>query len=230
MAKTATVPAKTTSKAPAKEQMSYEEAAKLNLKIDDGFTKFAKSTAIAYFNLAEMLNEMKQRKGYKALKFDKWEDYLENKMSYGRTLLSYLLKLGRTDTKVLRDLVADRAISGTQLLEYVKNVSKLDEVPGLVEATLQQIEGKTVKETKTIIVKAIGDDEGKYNVTRKGNGNSGRQPNPDTYLNRFNREFKEMKPERRESFLSQMEAFLKAHKTGEQSDKKSGKAKAGAAV
>lgn len=229
MAKTAVAPAKTTSKKPPAEVLSYEDAAKLNLKIDEGFTKFAKSTAIAYFNLAEMLNEMKAKKGYKALKFDKWEDYLENKMSYGRTLLSYLLKLGRTDTTALRDLVADRAISGTQLLEYVKNVSKLDEVPGLVEATRQEIEGKTVKDTKTIIVQAIEKDKAKYKVSRATTG-GGRQPNPDTYLNRFSREFEEMKPERRVSFLSQMEAFLKAHKTSEPSDKKSGKQRAGAAV
>lgn len=113
--------------------------------------------------LAAILAQMKETKAFKDLGFPKWEAYLESKR-LGRTMLSYLLKLGQAG-----DLswVVDRNISPTVLLTYAK-CAKPAEIPTLIKETIDQVEGQTVKEAEKVIASHIVTHADAYPSSSRG--------------------------------------------------------------
>lgn len=113
--------------------------------------------------LAAILAQMKETGAYEDLGYPKWEAYLESKR-LGRTMLSYLLKLGQAG-----DLswVVDRNISPTVLLTYAKCV-KPAEIPTLIKETIDKVEGQTVKEAEKLITNHIVTHADAYPSSRRG--------------------------------------------------------------
>lgn len=135
------------------------QAEEWDRRVDQLSTNLVNNT----LELAAVLAQLKETKAFKDLGFSKWEAYLESKR-LGRTMLSYLLKLGQAG-----DLswVVDRNISPTVLLTYAK-CAKPAEIPTLIKETIDQVEGQTVKEAEKVITSHIVTHADAYPSSSRG--------------------------------------------------------------
>lgn len=130
--------------APAEfeEIMNYKFAEELDKEIDRKLIETGSRLAISLLALGKDLAAMHASKGYQRLGYRLWEHYLESKRQYGRTYLSYLLRLGQAGE--LAEVQAF-GLSGSQLIEYAKHTDLPAKIPQLIRETWSEVEGTSVR-------------------------------------------------------------------------------------
>lgn len=187
----------------------FDEAAALDGRIDDHLKRTANQLARAHLDLAALLKQMHDTQGYRFLaaqRFDSWGDYLDSKQAYGRTYLSYLMKLGRAG-----DLAryVDAGISGSMLIEVAKHTDYPERIPELLDEASIALTAVSVRHAARLFKELVTANPERYKRPRQ----SGRRGRPRLSLHQqLARQFEAL-PGRseRQTFLEQLKRFVHAY-------------------
>ncbi|MDB5098874.1 MAG: hypothetical protein JWM80_3295 [Cyanobacteria bacterium RYN_339] len=148
---------------PGASKLNHEEANALDCEIDRKL-EACDQLLHAYVDAGQQLARMQETKGYAALGYRKWGDYLESKDRWGRTHLSYLLKLGRAgDATMFTELGMLPAV----LIHYVKHVSYPEKVQDAIAATWSTVKDLKPKDAEVEIKKFVEDNDFDFKKPRK---------------------------------------------------------------
>lgn len=152
--------------------VTESEAKELDRQINEKSSQFSELVEVL-FELAILLKQMKATRGYKAIGFDKWSEYLASK-PFSKTYLYQITRLG-----FIEDLepVRSRNIPPTILLEYVTNTDFPEKVQELIDSTWEQVKDKTVREAREIIGTHVNGNRTCYKKARK-RGSKQKEPAP----------------------------------------------------
>lgn len=121
------------------------------------------SLAQQHLELAALLREMQETKGYRELDFNTWEEYLRS-LGLGRTFLSLLLKLGRAGDL---DRFVDQGMGASMIIEYAKHVGVPQKIPAAIEATFQKVVNLPVREASKEIAMFVAEHAEDFKRPRK---------------------------------------------------------------
>ena len=130
---------------PAIEKVSANRARELDARINAGLRKLSDALAESYVTIAANLREMYESRAYHHLGVATWEDYLRTKQAFGRTYLSFLLKIGQAGdlTGYLKD-----GIGASQLVEYARATNYPARIPDLLQQTWPRFKGCSIRELR----------------------------------------------------------------------------------
>jgi hypothetical protein len=202
------VPTKAQTTATRKvEPLSKDAAEILDASINEQIKSCSQALASAYFKLAKSLQEMKKGKGYRQLGKGSWEEYLQSKSEFGRTYLSYMLKIGRVgDTTPLEGFV-QQGLTATQLIEYVKATDYPEKLPEVIEATWEEVKGKSVTETRQALKKHIENNIAEFKKPKRS-----RAVKAKDWKGTFSKQFTKLDKAKQADYLQAMQAFLQSQK------------------
>lgn len=126
------------------------EASGLDHEIDRHIATHGRQSVELYVALGRCLAKLHAGRGYKALGFKHWKDYLAAKPDFGRTYLTYILKIGEAAELghlELDALVAD-GLNGSMLLTYAQMTDQPDKIQDLMAATWHDLKRKGVREAE----------------------------------------------------------------------------------
>lgn len=137
----------------------------LDRAIDGKLASVSGLLAKSLLEVGVMLNEMQTSKSYQALGFPRWESYLKSKRQYGRTYLSYLLKLGKAGdlSRALK-----MGLGGTQLIEYAKATDLPEKIQQFVDATWDSVKDAPTRDLQARLRQYVGDHFEEYKKAPPG--------------------------------------------------------------
>jgi hypothetical protein len=127
------------------------EAKTLDEAIDNRIKSANDSLVQHYLALADDLQRMQVTKGFEYLGFKTWVAYLASKNDFGKSYLSYLLKLAKAGRANLEPLMRP-GMSATKLIAYAKATDFPEKIPALIEATWASVEALSVRETSRVVL------------------------------------------------------------------------------
>lgn len=127
---------------------SLEAARDMDRRVDEGLARLGIDLARSYLELGQHLCTIYQTRGYKLLGYERWEDYLASKRTYGRTYLSYILRLGQAGNL---DRYVEAGLGASQLIEYAKAARDPLEIPALIDETWPLVQGRSIREMRRIL-------------------------------------------------------------------------------
>lgn len=169
MSKTAVVPVE--AKVVAGTEVEEQKALELDQAIDQNIHKLGSQMAETYLTIGQQLKEMKNTEGWKFLGkgYDSWSEYLNSKTTYGKTYMSYLLRLGMADQKKLAEQL-EKGLTGTHLIEYAKATTKPDKIPTLIEKTWGKISDQPTRDGAKVIKAYVAKNKTLFKDGGKGGG------------------------------------------------------------
>lgn len=181
-------------------QLALELDERINVKLE----RMGQQLAQALVELGADLARMKISRGYFQLGYRSWETYLETKRTYGRTYLSYILKLGQAgDLATCLEL----GMSGAQLVEYAKHCDFPAKLPQLIEATWEEVSGKSVRESRVFLNEYVQEHHEDYKKPGRREVLLVKAPTQ-KWRQSFRRQFSRLSEAERAAYLAEMEAFL----------------------
>ncbi|MBC7544600.1 MAG: hypothetical protein H7338_17910, partial [Candidatus Sericytochromatia bacterium] len=130
--------------------ISPQESRALDEAIDNQIKTANDALVQHYLTLAENLHSMHVGRGYEALGFRSWTAYLDKKNTFGRSYLTYLLKLAQAGKHNLEPLMRP-GMSATKLITYAKATDFPDKIPQLIRATWSQVAPLSVREAERVV-------------------------------------------------------------------------------
>jgi hypothetical protein len=184
---------------PCELDASVAEA--LDAEINAKIAECSEQLARVYLELGRSLVLMRDSKGFKALGFPKWENYLDSKRDFGRTYLSYLYKLGKAGEL---EQYLDQGMSATKLIEFAKKTTP-EKVGILIEATWEEVKERSVKDTDKFLSEWVAKHQKEFGRAKTGS-KAGRKKL--TLVQRFDSQYKKLSTKDRKDYLAQMVQFL----------------------
>lgn len=186
------------------ERMNAAHAADLDARIDERLERMGKTLARALFELGCDLSRMKASRGYLRLGYKSWEGYLESKRAYGRTYLSYVLKLGQAEDL---EPCLSLGMRGAQLVEFAKHTDFPKKLPQLIEATWPEVQAKSIRQMRDFLDDFVQAHRDEYKKPEKRDVLLIKGPSQ-KWRQSFKRQFERLPDTDREAFLAEMEAFV----------------------
>jgi hypothetical protein len=181
-------------------QLGREEAKQLDESINSKLRDAAANLAKSLIEVGSDLRRMQVSQGWKALGFNTWTEYLSAKRQFGRTYMFLLARIGQIEPESLKKFI-DRGLGGSQLIEYAK-VAPPKLVPQVIEATWEQVQDSPIREMRQEVKKQAASIVPRRTGPKKG----GRRASPP--IEKFKKLFSAVPVRERESFLSDLKAFL----------------------
>lgn len=110
-----------------------------------------------------------------------WEKYLATKQQYGRTFLSYILKLGHAGD--IEHQVA-RGISGSQLVEFAKACGYPEKISPLIEAKWEDVGHLSVRKMREALREHVAEHHDDFRKPGKPRWTRSRRTELKSLLNR----------------------------------------------
>jgi hypothetical protein len=189
------------------------EAAALDQEVDQHIQTYGRQSIELYLALGSCLAKLHAGRGYKALGFPYWKDYLAAKPDFGRTYLSFILKVG--EAKELGKLAIEpyvaEGLNGTQLLTYAQMTDQPDKIQDLIAATWPDIKGKGVREAEKSLRAYV---DAHWETYRKRPKPEPGPAHPGGWQTTWENDFRGLDPTGQAAFIQEMWAFLEHHDSG----------------
>lgn len=148
---------------PEGSDLTPEEALVLDREIDEHLGA-CEQLRRSYLDTGHRLARMKETRGFAALGYRRWGDYLDSKERYRRTFLSYLLKLGRAgDPQVF----IDNEMPPAAVIQYISQVDYPEKVHALIAATWDEVKDLPAKAVGRRIKQYVEVHAAEYKKPRK---------------------------------------------------------------
>lgn len=187
--------------------ISLRIAEELDQEINRKLIDTGNRLAVALLSLGKDLAVMHASKGYKSLGYRLWEHYLESKRQYGRTYLSYLLRLGQAG-----ELPEAQAfgLSGSQLVEYAKHTDVPSKIPQLIRETWHEVEGASVRAMGRYIREYVDERSDEFR----------KRPRPilaprraRQWIHRIKKQLEKLEVHEQSEYLTELEQLLREQKS-----------------
>lgn len=161
--------------------------------------------AADYLAIGRGLVEMQVTQGFRLVGYSTFEGYLRSRPAFGRTYLSYLIRLGRA-----RNLEGclPAGIGGAQLVEYAKATDFPDRIGQLMAETWDQVGGLTVRRMAAVLRAYIAERRETY---RKPGWDAGAKKRPGI-VRRVAKLLDKLGPEERQLLVDALDDVLSAHR------------------
>ena len=137
---------------------SMHRARMLDRCVEEGLERLSAHLARSYLELGAHLQEMHRSRGHKLLGFERWEDYLASKRTYGRTYLSYILRLAQAGSLTK---YVEAGLGASYLIEYAKAARDPLEIPALIEETWELVRSRPIREMRRMLQQRLGGASGR---------------------------------------------------------------------
>lgn len=148
---------------PNDSDLTREDAEELDRQIDHGLAECETQLQV-YLDTGYRLARMKSTKGFQALGFENWGDYVRGKAAYGQTFISFLIKLGGAGDPTA---FFETGMKPAVLIHYLRNIGYPEKLPELVALTYPAVKDKSPKEAGKVIKRFVDDNARDFKKPRK---------------------------------------------------------------
>jgi hypothetical protein len=193
--------------------LSAEEATALDREIDQHIQSHGRQTVELYLALGRCLAKLHAGRGYKALGFQHWKDYLATKPDFGRTYMSFILKVGEAAEQghLALDPFMAEGLNGTLLLTYAQMTDQPDKIQDLIAATWPEIKGKGIRDAEKALRAYV---DAHWETYRKHAKPMPHEPHTGGWQSIWESDFRGLDVTGQSAYIQEMWAFLEHHDHG----------------